>query len=125
VAAGGQWRWGYSSFSLGKMRKITATHNLCRSCYYWKENTSMSISYKKKQNWPTPKFSPLSISKILYQTEKSSSFYMSYWIVVFAKMKNLWKTKYFPVLLASSLDKWKNYWDGLPLIWNKSKVMKV
>lgn len=63
---------------VGENEKITATHNLCRSCYYGKENKSISISYKRKQNWPTPKFSLLSISETLCITENQAVATISY-----------------------------------------------
>lgn len=57
---------------VGENEKITATHNLCRSCYYWKEKSLYPFPIKGKQNWPTPKFSLLSISKTLYNRKSSS-----------------------------------------------------
>lgn len=104
VAMGGQWGRGYFTISLGKMRKSQPL-----TIYVGHTTTERRIivcpfPIKRKQNWPTPKFSLLSISKTLYATENQAVSVMSCWIVVFAQMKNLCKIdKHFTILLANIL----------------------
>lgn len=78
VAAGGQWGRGYFSLSWGKMRK-SQPHTI----YVGHATTERRIRLypfpiKRKQNWPTPKFILLSISKTLYVTENQAVTIMSY-----------------------------------------------
>lgn len=75
----------------GENEKITATHNSCRSCHQWKENKSVSISYKKRAKWAHSKIWSFVYFKNTLWTEISSCFYNVILKVVFAQMKTLWK----------------------------------
>lgn len=74
LAAGGQWGRGYFSLT-GENEKIPATHSLCRSSYHWKENTPVSISYKKKAKLAHSKISSFVYFKNTLWNGESRCFY--------------------------------------------------